>query len=109
MFGPTAGSLGAALPLTVMLGFVLGGGATFVFQTRAGDSRRAAALKALAAGALVAVPFPIFGTMIGGIVAAQSGISSIRDKALGGQSAAGRPDLNRRSSAPKAERPVRIP
>ena len=64
-----------ATPLVIVLGFVLGGAGTFLAQRRAAkDPSWRAAFKALLAGTVVGVPWPIGGTLIGGWILFTSGL-----------------------------------
>lgn len=68
-----------ATPVVVVIGFVLGGGgAFFVQRSRGGDAPWRAALKALLAGIVVGVPWPIGGTLVGGWVLLSSGLADAR-------------------------------
>lgn len=64
-----------ATPIAMVLGFVLGSVGTYLIQRRAaGDTWSRAALKALAAGIVVGLPWPVGGTLIGGWVLLSSGL-----------------------------------
>ncbi|NIA12602.1 MAG: phosphoribosylaminoimidazole carboxylase [Nitrospiraceae bacterium] len=70
---------GAATPLVCLLGFVAGIIATTACQRYAGRSSWGASLlKGVCAGIVVGVPFPIFGTFVGGGILAASGLSSLK-------------------------------
>ena len=76
-------SLGFATPLAVVTGFVLGTAGTFFIQRRFGRETGAmAALKALLAGIVVGIPFPIAGTAVGAWILLASGLGSLRDRML---------------------------
>ncbi len=73
-----------ATPVVVVIGFVLGGAGTFLVQRRkAKDAPWKASLKALLAGTVVGVPWPIGGTLIGGWVLLTSGLADARKEILG--------------------------
>jgi hypothetical protein len=73
-----------ATPIVMVVGFILGGAVTYVLQRKgANDSPRSAALKALLAGIVVGLPWPIGGTLIGGWVLLYSGLGSARKEVLG--------------------------
>lgn len=81
LFSQNALSLGLATPLVVVTGFLLGTAGTYVVQRRfAIDSRPNAWLKALAAGLVVGVPLPLAGTLVGGWILVNSGLTSFRDR-----------------------------
>lgn len=77
LFSSNAASLGLATPVSVGLGFVLGGAGTFWMQRRfAGDVWWKAGLKALGAAIAVGAPWPVGGTLIGGWILLASGMKS---------------------------------
>jgi hypothetical protein len=83
LFSSEAATLGLAVPATSLVGFLAGSFGAYQLQRRYGrDSRSLASLKALLAGILVGVPFPLFGTIVGGWIVAQSGLVSLRDRLL---------------------------
>ena len=85
LFSTSAISLGLAVPIAVVVGFVVGGAGTFYFQRRfAGDALWKAALKALVAGIFVGAPWPLAGTLLGGWVLLVSGLTSLKGKLLRG-------------------------
>ena len=66
--------------LELAAGFLLTAAATYNIQKRLnGDSKGVSLIKALFCGAAVAVPFPIFGTLIGAAIASISGLSAVMD------------------------------
>lgn len=68
-------SLGLAAPILVVVGFLLGGAGTLFFQRRyAKEGWLLVIGKALFAGIAVGVPWPIFGTIIGGWILLASGL-----------------------------------
>jgi hypothetical protein len=74
LFSTSVMSLGRAVPMAMVIGFVVGGAGTLYFQRRfAGDVRWKAALKALVAGIFVGAPWPLAGTLLGGWVLLASG------------------------------------
>jgi hypothetical protein len=80
LFSGTVISGGGLLPAMVAGGFVLGGASTWLIQSRlAGDSKRGALWKALAAGALVGAPMPIGGTIVGATILSASGLRLLED------------------------------
>ena len=73
-----------ATPVVVVLGFALGSAGTFLAQRKAAkDAPWRAAVKALLAGAVVGVPWPVGGTLIGGWVLLTSGLADARKEILG--------------------------
>jgi hypothetical protein len=75
LFSGTVMSGGGLLPAMVAGGFVLGAASTWLIQSRlAGDSKRGALWKALAAGAVVGAPMPIGGTVVGATILSASGL-----------------------------------
>lgn len=80
LFSSNAASLGLATPLSVILGFLLGSAGTLAFQSRfAGEAWWKSGVKALVAGILVGVPWPIGGTVAGGWILMNSGLSRLRE------------------------------
>ena len=80
LFSSNAVSLGLATPLSVILGFLLGSAGTLAFQSRfAGEAWWKSGVKALVAGILVGVPWPIGGTVAGGWILMNSGLSRLRE------------------------------
>ncbi|HMC10218.1 MAG TPA: hypothetical protein VKH44_02965 [Pirellulaceae bacterium] len=83
LFSEEAASFGLLIPFTSMVGFLAGTIGTYHLQTRHGlDSKLAAALKGLLAGILVAIPFPLAGTMVGAAILASSGLAGLRWRLL---------------------------
>ncbi len=83
LFSEEAASFGVLIPLTSTIGFLAGSIGTYLLQTRHGhDTKLAAGLKGLLAGALVGIPFPLAGTIVGGIILAGSGLAGIRWRIL---------------------------
>ena len=76
LFSSNVLSAGLATPIVVALGFFLGGVGTLVLQRWiAGDSYWKALSKALVAGVVVGVPWPLFGTVLGGWILVAAGLS----------------------------------
>jgi hypothetical protein len=72
-----------ATPVVMLLGFVLGSTGTFLVQRKAAqDSLWSAAAKAVLAGVLVGLPWPIGGTLVGGWVLLTSGLGDARKEIL---------------------------
>jgi hypothetical protein len=85
LFSTSALSLGLAVPIAMVIGFVVGGAGTLYFQRRfAGDALWKAALKALVAGIFVGAPWPLAGTLLGGWVLLASGTTSAKGELLRG-------------------------
>lgn len=84
LFSNDVGTLGLATPLTVTLGFFAGAIGAYQIQRRfAGDDKSQAWVKALLAGLVVGVPFPLAGTVVGGWILAKSGLLCWRERVLG--------------------------
>jgi hypothetical protein len=67
-----------ATPVIATIGFALGALGTYYFQTKfANDHRGLAWLKALFAGVVVGLPFPLAGTFVGGWILVNSGAHSL--------------------------------
>ena len=78
-----AWTAGLATPLAVVLGFIFGSAGTFFVQRRfARESGLKAAVKALVAGIVVGIPFPIAGTAVGAWILVASGLGSLRERML---------------------------
>ena len=83
LFSEEAASFGLLIPFTSVVGFVAGGIGTYLLQTRRGrDTKLAAGLKGLLAGALVGIPFPLAGTMVGAAILAGSGLAGLQWRLL---------------------------
>lgn len=79
LFSEEAATFGVAIPFTSVVGFLAGSIGTYHLQTRyALDSKPAAWLKAVLAGVLVGIPFPLAGTIAGAWILANSGLASLR-------------------------------
>jgi hypothetical protein len=76
-------TLGLAVPLAAVVGFVSGAVGTFLFQSRyAGDRGPGLWLKSILAGIVVGIPVPLAGTFVGGWILFNSGLASIRDRMM---------------------------
>ncbi len=83
LFSEEAASFGVLIPATTIVGFLAGTIGTFYLQTRYGlDSRLVAFLKGLLAGVLIAIPFPLAGTLAGACILASSGLAGLRWRIL---------------------------
>jgi hypothetical protein len=79
LFSSNVFSLGLATPIVVAIGFLLSSVGTYYFQSQlSGDKMWSAAVKAIFAGIVVGVPWPLTGTLIGGWVLFVSGLGKIR-------------------------------
>src|SRR3954447_11535498 len=66
LFSEEAASFGLLIPFTSVVGFLLSSYGTYHLQTRyARDRPSVAGMKALVAGILVGIPFPLAGTIAG--------------------------------------------
>ena len=84
LFTSNALSAWIATPLVVVVGFVLGSAVAYLIQRRgANDAPWSAVLKAVSAGIVVGVPWPVGGTLIGGWVLLSSGLGNARKDVLG--------------------------
>ncbi len=80
-FSEEAATLGLAIPLTSLTGFIAGGVGTYYLQRKYGlDSRPTAWLKSLLAGFLVGIPLPLGGTLLGAWILTTSGVMSLKDR-----------------------------
>ena len=83
LFSEEAATFGIAIPFTSVVGFLAGSIGTFHLQTKYGlDRQPAALLKALLAGVLVGIPFPLAGTLAGAWILASSGLAGLRWRLL---------------------------
>lgn len=84
LFSSNIVSAWLATPVVIVVGFTLGSVGTFLVQRRkANDGPWSALMKALLAGVVVGVPWPIGGTLIGGWVLLSSGLADARNEILG--------------------------
>ena len=80
-FSEEAATLGLAIPLTSLVGFLAGTIGTYYMQRKYGlDSRPTAGLKSLLAGFLVGIPLPLGGTLLGAWILTTSGVMSLKDR-----------------------------
>ena len=83
LFSSNVLSAWLATPVVMLLGFVLGSGGTFVAQRRAAnDTFWSAAMKAVLAGTVVGLPWPIGGTLLGGWVLLTSGLADAKKELM---------------------------
>ncbi len=84
LFSSNVFSAWLATPAVTVVGFLLGSAGAFLAQRRGGrDTVWRAALKALLAGIVVGVPWPIGGTLVGGWVLLSSGLTDARRQFMG--------------------------
>lgn len=84
LFSTSVLSAWLATPAAMVIGFVLGSAGAFLAQRRAAkDPLWSAAFKALLAGIVVGLPWPIGGTLVGGWVLLTSGLADARKEILG--------------------------
>lgn len=84
LFSSNVLSAWLATPAVVVLGFVLGSGGALLAQRKAAnDALWSATLKALLAGIVVGLPWPIGGTLVGGWVLLTSGLADARKEIMG--------------------------
>jgi hypothetical protein len=84
LFSTNTLSAYTATPIVMVVGFVLGGAGAFVIQRRgANDAPWSAVLKAVLAGIVVGLPWPVAGTLVGGWVLLSSGLGNARKEVLG--------------------------
>ena len=77
LFSSNLLTAGLATPVIVAVGFVLGAVGTLVLQIMVGkDSLWKALLKALVAGIVVGVPWPLTGSLIGGWILLAAGMKT---------------------------------
>jgi hypothetical protein len=83
LFSSNVLSAWLATPVVMLLGFVLGSGGAFLAQRRAAsESLWSAAAKAFLAGIVVALPWPIGGTLLGGWVLLTSGLADAKKELM---------------------------
>jgi hypothetical protein len=84
LFSSNVISAGLATPVVIVLGFLFGSVGTYFLQRRfAGDALWKALAKAVFAGIVVGVPWPLTGTIIGGWVLFFSGLGNVKKRILG--------------------------
>ncbi len=95
LFSSNVLSAGLATPVIIALGFLLGGAGSYFLQRRfAGDAPWKALVKAVFAGIVVGVPWPLTGTIIGGWILFFAGLGNVKKEILGKSRHDGR-DVNR--------------
>ena len=83
LFSSNVLSAWLATPVVMLLGFVLGSGGAFLAQRRAAnESLWSATTKAILAGIVIGLPWPIGGTLIGGWVLLTSGLADARKELM---------------------------
>lgn len=83
LFSQETITLGLAVPVAAVAGFIGGAIGTFLFQSRyAGDRGPGLWLKSLLAGIVVGIPVPLAGTFVGGWILFNSGLASLRDRMM---------------------------
>jgi hypothetical protein len=81
LFSKEAITLGLAIPMTSVVGFLAGSLTAYHLQRKYGlDTKPAALLKGLLAGILVDIPFPLAGTLAGAWIMTTSGIIGLKDR-----------------------------
>lgn len=84
LFASNIFSAWLATPALMAVGFLLGSTGAFLAQRRAGkDALWKAALKALLAGIVVGLPWPVGGTLVGGWILISSGLTDARKRIMG--------------------------
>jgi ABC-type Mn2+/Zn2+ transport system permease subunit len=84
LFSSNILSVWLATPVVMVVGFVLGSAGTYLLQRRAAnDAPWSAVLKAVAAGIVIGIPWPIGGTLVGGWVLLSSGLGDVRKEIMG--------------------------
>jgi hypothetical protein len=80
-FAEEAATLGLAIPLTFVSGFLAASIGTYHLQRKYGrDTRPSAMWKAVLAGVLVGTPLQLAGTFVGAWILATSGLLSLKDR-----------------------------
>ena len=80
-FSEEAATMGLAIPLTLVTGFLAGAIGTYHLQRKyALDSKPVAWAKSVLAGILVGIPLPLAGTFVGAWILATSGLLSLKDR-----------------------------
>ena len=84
LFSTNTLSAWTATPIVMLVGFVLGSAGAYMIQRRgADDAPWSAVLKAVLAGIVVGLPWPVGGTLIGGWVLLSSGLGNAMKDVLG--------------------------
>lgn len=84
LFSSNVFSAWLATPAVMVIGFVLGSGGAYLAQRRAAeDATWIAVLKAVLAGIVVGLPWPVGGTLVGGWVLLSSGLGNARNEIIG--------------------------
>jgi len=84
LFSSNILSVWLATPVVIIVGFVLGSAGAYLLQRRAAkDAPWSAVLKAVAAGIVIGIPWPIGGTLVGGWVLLSSGLGDVRKEIMG--------------------------
>jgi len=84
LFSANALSAWLATPVVMVVGFVLGSAGAYLAQRRgANDAPWRAVLKAILAGIVVGLPWPMGGTLVGGWVLLSSGLVNARKEIVG--------------------------
>ena len=83
LFSTNALTVWMATPIVIVIGFVLGGIGTYVIESwGSNESRWNAVPKAVLAGIVVGLPWPVGGTLIGAGVLAYSGLGNAKKELL---------------------------
>jgi hypothetical protein len=83
LFSKEAATLGLAIPATSLFGFLAASIGTYRLQRGyARNAPSASLLKALLAGVLVGMPFPLAGTFVGGWILATSGLAEVKGRLI---------------------------
>jgi hypothetical protein len=81
LFSQNSLVFGLATPILAVVGFFLGGLGTLYIQRRfAGDRGAIGWLKALVAGLVVGMPFPVAGSLVGGWILLASGLGNWKNR-----------------------------
>ena len=81
LFSSNVLTAGIATPVVVAIGFFVGGIGTLILQKRvAGDPYWKAMLKAIAAGVVVGVPWPLTGSLLGGWILLAAGLNKAKSE-----------------------------
>ena len=79
LFSSNVLTAGLATPIVVAFGFFLGALGTLILQSRvAGDPIWKAAFKAIVAGVVVGVPWPLTGSLVGGWILLAAGLNKTK-------------------------------